>query len=171
MEAAKILSDRENLDPDSLLAAQNALTASLGEIGTGVQAMGTTAANSMSAIGGTLSALQGQMNAMSNTIGNAGDNLGVEISDISDKDTEDNLTAKIEKCANFASVSADSNAGGIAGFNYANSASQLYSLAQSYGGSKGVIIASETASATNSRGQVIRRILPCAVHHPLPHTL
>lgn len=115
MEAAKILSDRENLDPDSLLAAQNALTASLGEIGTGVQAMGTTAANSMSAIGGTLSALQGQMNAMSNTIGNAGDNLGVEISDISDKDTEDNLTAKIEKCANFASVSADSNAGGIAG--------------------------------------------------------
>ena len=45
------------------------------------------------------------------------------------------------------------NAGGIAGFNYANSASTLYSLARSYGGSKGVIIASETSSATNSRGQ------------------
>ncbi len=45
------------------------------------------------------------------------------------------------------------NAGGIAGFNYANTASQLYSLAQQFGGSKGVIIASETASATNSRGQ------------------
>ena len=44
-------------------------------------------------------------------------------------------------------------AGGIAGFNYANSASTLYSLAQSYGGDKGVIIASETASATNSRGR------------------
>ena len=45
------------------------------------------------------------------------------------------------------------NNGGIAGFNYANSASTLYSLAQSYGGSKGVIIASETSSATNSRSQ------------------
>jgi len=45
------------------------------------------------------------------------------------------------------------NAGGIAGFNYANSASQLYNLAQQFGGSKGVIIASETSSATNSRGQ------------------
>lgn len=45
------------------------------------------------------------------------------------------------------------NAGGIAGFNYANSASTLYSLAQSYGGTNGVIIAAETASATNSRGQ------------------
>lgn len=40
--------------------------------------------------------------------------------------------------------------GGVVGFNYANSASQLNSLAQSYGG--GVIIASETSSATNSRG-------------------
>lgn len=40
--------------------------------------------------------------------------------------------------------------GGVVGFNYANSASQLYSLAQNYGG--GVIIASETSSATNSRG-------------------
>ena len=42
------------------------------------------------------------------------------------------------------------NNGGVVGFNYANSASQLYSLAQNYGG--GVIIASETSSATNSRG-------------------
>ena len=42
------------------------------------------------------------------------------------------------------------NNGGVVGFNYANSASQLSSLAQSYGG---VIIASETSSATNSRGQ------------------
>ena len=43
--------------------------------------------------------------------------------------------------------------GGIAGFNYANSASQLSDLANRFGGSKGVIIASETASHTNSRGQ------------------
>ena len=43
-------------------------------------------------------------------------------------------------------------AGGVAGFNYSNTASQLYSLAQTYGGQYGCIIASETASATNSRG-------------------
>ena len=45
------------------------------------------------------------------------------------------------------------NSGGIAGFNYANSISTLSTLASQFGGSKGVIIASETASATNSRGQ------------------
>ena len=44
------------------------------------------------------------------------------------------------------------NNGGIAGFNYANSASTLYSLARIYGGTFGCIIASETSSATNSRG-------------------
>jgi len=45
------------------------------------------------------------------------------------------------------------NAGGVVGFNYANTASQLYNLAQRFGGSTGAIIASETASHTNSRGQ------------------
>ena len=49
------------------------------------------------------------------------------------------------------------NAGGIAGFNYANSISTLSSLASRFGGSKGVIIASETASATNSRGQYLNQ--------------
>lgn len=39
--------------------------------------------------------------------------------------------------------------GGVVGFNYANTSGQLYELAQDYGG---VIIASETSSATNSRG-------------------
>lgn len=38
---------------------------------------------------------------------------------------------------------------GVVGFNYANTSGQLYELAQDYGG---VIIASETSSATNSRG-------------------
>ena len=49
-------------------------------------------------------------------------------------------------------ISNITNSGGVAGFNYANTASELYSLVQSYGGANGVIIASETASATNSRG-------------------
>lgn len=39
--------------------------------------------------------------------------------------------------------------GGVVGFNYANSASQLKSLADQFGG---CILASETSSATNSRG-------------------
>ena len=42
------------------------------------------------------------------------------------------------------------NSGGVVGFNYANSASTLYDLAQRFGG---VILASETSSATNSRSR------------------
>ena len=41
------------------------------------------------------------------------------------------------------------NNGGVVGFNYANAAGTLYSLAQTYGG---VAIAMETSSAINSRG-------------------
>lgn len=44
------------------------------------------------------------------------------------------------------------NEDGIAGFNYANSASTLSNLAKNYGGNTGCIIASETSSAVNSRG-------------------
>ena len=43
------------------------------------------------------------------------------------------------------------NNGGVVGFNYANNTDTLSSLAKNYG--DGVIIASETSSATNSRGQ------------------
>lgn len=42
------------------------------------------------------------------------------------------------------------NSGGVVGFNYSNTTSELQSLAKNYGG--GVAIASETSSATNSRG-------------------
>ena len=50
------------------------------------------------------------------------------------------------------------DAGGVAGFNYANAISggsdrDLSALAQRFGGQHGSIIASETASHTNSRGQ------------------
>ena len=45
------------------------------------------------------------------------------------------------------------DAGGVVGFNYSNSASSLASLASRFGGQHGVIMASETASHTNSRGQ------------------
>lgn len=41
---------------------------------------------------------------------------------------------------------------GIVGFNYANSASTLYDLLQSWGGNSNCIIASETSSHVNSRG-------------------
>lgn len=44
------------------------------------------------------------------------------------------------------------SSGGIAGFNYVNTAAELKSLTDSYAGTKGVIIASETSSAINSRG-------------------
>ena len=56
-----------------------------------------------------------QMNAINQTVNQAGDYLGWEFTDVSDEDTADDQTAKVEGCVNEGEVYADWNAGGIAG--------------------------------------------------------
>ena len=55
------------------------------------------------------------MNAINQTVNQAGDYLGWEFTDVSDEDTADDQTAKVEGCVNEGEVYADWNAGGIAG--------------------------------------------------------
>lgn len=55
------------------------------------------------------------MNAINQTVNQAGDYLGWEFTDVSDEDTADDQTAKVEGCVNEGEVCADWNAGGIAG--------------------------------------------------------
>lgn len=103
------------LDPDALLAAQNALSAAL-------QAMPGTLENITSAAQGTatglsqdLNGLTGKLAAMQKTLDNASQQLGGSLVDVSDADTEADLTGKVEGCTNEGAVLADLNAGGIAG--------------------------------------------------------
>ena len=53
--------------------------------------------------------------SMQQTIGSASDNLGGTVFDSSDSDTDEDLTAKIDRCINKGDVYADLNGGGIAG--------------------------------------------------------
>lgn len=57
-------------------------------------------------------------NAVSNmeqTLNQASDHLGGAVSDHSDADTENDLTAKVARCQNSGAITADRNGGGIAG--------------------------------------------------------
>lgn len=56
-----------------------------------------------------------QIDSMVALLCNPYDSLGVGFHDISDEDTEDNLTGKIENSPNYGSVSGDLNVGGIVG--------------------------------------------------------
>lgn len=102
-------------DLDTIEAARNGLSSSLSGMYDTMEGMGDTTASSIGALSNNIAALQNQLNAMSATLSNASESLGGSIQDVSDKDTADNLTGKVEKCRNFGSVLADRNAGGIAG--------------------------------------------------------
>lgn len=102
-------------DADTILSAKNTLTDSL-------TAMPGTLQNIVSATEGTiysltrdLNAISDQLGAMGQTLNQAADKVGGTISDVSDLDNPQQLSAKIASCDNHGDVLADINAGGIAG--------------------------------------------------------
>ena len=107
--------DPELPDEDSVLAAQNTLSATLTQM---PQTMSNIAAATESAaygMGRDLQNISGQITEINSTLSNASENLGMTVTDVSDLDTEELLTAKAERCVNLGSVLADLNVGGIAG--------------------------------------------------------
>lgn len=108
-------SDSKLPDPDSWLAARNTLSSTIAEMpGTvkGITAATKTTAQSMAK---DMQAISNQVEAMGATVNHAAENLGGTVTDVSDLDTPDMLTGKIENCRNLGSVLADLNVGGIVG--------------------------------------------------------
>ena len=102
-------------DPDRIQAAKNDLTGRLTDMNQTLAGMSAAVQNSADALTADLQDLTNQMNAINQTINHAGENLGWQFSDVSDADTEDDLTAKVENCRNEGEVFADWSSGGIAG--------------------------------------------------------
>ena len=102
-------------DEDTLEAAKNALSSSLSDITGSLNTMVQSGMDTLGGLTGDLQSLTGQMNQIGATVGSAADNLGGSISDISDLDTPDDHTAKVENCANRGTVQGEWNVGGIAG--------------------------------------------------------
>lgn len=102
-------------DADALLAAQTTLTKTLRSMPSTMGSIASATQATVSGLSRDLSALSGHISAMGETLNNASENLGGTITDISDQDTPDLLTGKVENCVNYGSVFADLNVGGIAG--------------------------------------------------------
>jgi len=118
-EALKLLiPDPENPslpDEDTLEAARNALSSSLSDMTGSLNTMIQSGMDTLSGLTGDLQSITGQMNQIGATVGSAADNLGGSVSDISDLDTEDDRTAKVESCRNLGSIQGEWNVGGIVG--------------------------------------------------------
>jgi len=109
------LNDPELPDQDTIQAAQNGLSSSMAGMTQSLQGMSATTQSSIGTLTNNLYALQNQINAMSATLGNVSETLGGSITDVSDADTEENLTGKVQDCVNRGEVLGDLNIGGITG--------------------------------------------------------
>lgn len=102
-------------DEDSLLAAKNTLSGSISSMQSTMSTINSTTVAGIGTAAGDVRAITGQIEAISNTLDHAAENVGGKVTDISDEDTEDNLTGKVMDCENEGIVSGDMNIGGIAG--------------------------------------------------------
>lgn len=103
------------LDPDTVTAARSALTSSIAGMEDSMSEISASVGAMVSGIAGDIGTLSSQVSAMSETLQNAESYLGGTLTDVSDEDTPENLTAKVENCTNYGSVLGDNNVGGITG--------------------------------------------------------
>lgn len=102
-------------DEDTLQAAQSTLSSSLSAMPGTLRSISSAAEKTISGLTSDLQAVSRQISAMGKTIDAASENLGGSFTDISDEDTPDLLTGKVEDCTNSGDILADRNVGGIAG--------------------------------------------------------
>ena len=102
-------------DKDTITAAQNTLSESVKGMETSARDIASGVQSTMNALSGDIKALSGQIGAISQTVKNAGENLGGSLTDISDQDTEEDTTGKLTGCVNYGDVLGDRNVGGIVG--------------------------------------------------------
>lgn len=102
-------------DLDTIQAAKNSISSSMSGMVQTAQGMTAVTESAVGTLSNNLYALQNQINAMRTTLGNVSETLGGSIKDVSDLDTELDLTGKVENCENHGSVLADRNVGGITG--------------------------------------------------------
>ena len=113
-----LLPDGDNPTPpdsDTIQAAQNALGSAVQDMTGTMQGMAGTAQGAVTDLQQELQQMADILNDINHTVGSASENLGASFTDVSDADTDVDLTGKVERCVNTGSVLADWNAGGIAG--------------------------------------------------------
>ena len=114
-EAIEQLKPENKPDEDSFIAAHNAIKNSIHSMHTSMENISGTAGAMVGQLNQDIRAVSSQLNAMSQTIKEANEHMGITLSDVSDQDTQEDFSGKISDCQNFGPVNGDLNAGGIAG--------------------------------------------------------
>lgn len=114
----ELLQEWEDLsipDTDNILAASNSLNKSMSSMNDTLNSITQSGQSTMDTLTEEMQGIVNQAKNITSTVAHASDNIGINITDVSDEDTEDNLIAKIEQCKNMGAIQADLNGGGIIG--------------------------------------------------------
>lgn len=109
------ITDVDLPDKDAITAARNGISNSLSDMTSSLKGMGENVQSTMGTLSNDLHALKDHMDTLRTTLGNISETLGGSIADVSDEDTEEELSGKVEDCVNGGDILGDRNAGGIAG--------------------------------------------------------
>ena len=102
-------------DLDTYIAAVKTLNSSIIGIDNTIRSLYQAVKDAGDDLGSDLQAISDQIDLINGILDSAEENLGSTITDASDKDTDEDLTSKIEGCKNHAFIQGDWNVGGIAG--------------------------------------------------------
>ena len=102
-------------DADSLKATQNAVSSSISGMASSIDSLYNATQTLTSNLSRDMQAISNQMEAIGATMSNAAENLGGSIYDVSDADTDEDITAKVALCANYGGILGDWNVGGVVG--------------------------------------------------------
>lgn len=100
---------------DTVQAAANSLSASMNDIYKTLSVMYKEAEGTANSMYSDAQKISEEIDSMVALLCDPYGNMGVGFKDISDEDTKDDLTGKIENSSNYGAVSGDLNAGGIVG--------------------------------------------------------
>ncbi len=102
-------------DIDTYIAALETISSSITGIDTTVRSLYQAVKDTGDDLKTDLQAITDQVEVISGILDNSEDNLGGTINDVSDDDTAEDLTSKVESVRNFGLVLGDLNVGGIVG--------------------------------------------------------
>lgn len=102
-------------DMDSVIAAQNNISASVQGMQDSAGSITSGLENTLSTLSKDMQAITGQIGVIGSTMKSARENLGGSLTDVSDLDTDEDVSGKITGCVNYADVLGDWNVGGITG--------------------------------------------------------
>ena len=105
----------EQLDPDSIITSVQSLRSSVNGISSTLQNLTYALGNTTSELREDLKAVRSQLDVIEGILNDSEESLGGSVTDVSDADTPEDMTSKIENCINHGAILADLNGGGIVG--------------------------------------------------------